>query len=139
MKTVFLGASLIGLMLQTGFGPVQKTHRVMKGIYIVGHEIEMFAECVSKITLCEVYNVEPENQCWLEYGNEAANVIQSALKKERLLDSASRAFKITIVGSRIKTPNGSGHMGAYFCKVSAKKVISVEPAEILPPEINPNN
>lgn len=102
--------------------------RRMAGVFTAFTEGSQFQECPGREPWqCFDQDSPP---CAIDAVGEAGTAIGAALGKA---GQGYAAFKVELVGKR-REGAAYGHLGAYGCEVRASRILSITPAETLPPE-----
>ncbi len=100
----------------------------MAGVFTAFTEGSQFQECPGREPWqCFDRDSPP---CAIDAAGEAQAAIGAALGKA---GQGYAAFKVELVGRR-REGGQYGHLGAYGCEIRATRILSISPAEALPPD-----
>ena len=104
------------------------SERRMSGVFTAFTEGSQFQECPGREPWqCFDQDAAP---CAIEASGQAERAIGAALGKA---GQGYAAFKVELVGTRSEG-GPYGHLGAYGCEVRVSHIVSITPADTLPPE-----
>jgi hypothetical protein len=112
----------------SGNGGLVGGERRMAGVFTAFTEGSQFQECPGREPWQCFSDESPP--CALDAVGEAGATLGAALGKA---GQGYAAFKVELVGKR-REGGLYGHLGAYGCEIRSSRILSITPADALPPE-----